>query len=944
MMKSTLAVSLMLSMIVGIMAFGQAPDEWGRYDITVKLDTKAHTLSGSALVEYLNDSDQSLNSLYFILWANFDREKNPYVDEALIDEDYWRGFDSTWTKIASVTTEDGKALSWRLEAAPPALQTYSLEETLLRVDLPEPLAAGAKFKLKIEFASKFPDRKWPSPSRHGGIYVWQFIPWYPMAMPAKTLAMGRPTEQGKTLKLETPSAWVRVRLTVPEKFKVVAGNAQQAVEEAENGWKTLLLESLTPQISIPLVMGERLELYQLDYEIPIEIYYLPGHESGTRLFASIAADALKYHRAHFGEYGFKKLTIAEIPQYSQIGMGGSGLIVLGTDTFRVKDLVVPGMLDRGLQAGMAHEVAHMWWGAGIGFDRTAEPWLAESFAQYMSVRYFEDKYGAFGPNYFAFKQGLVEGLLDSEIGFRNLREHYDEFIYLLMIRDGFDQAIVKPWADVEYSTGLHLMARHYFKGSLVLRALEGLVGRATMDRILQEAAKRYMHRVITTEDFQKIAEEISGKDLEEFFSKWLYGAESLDSGIDRVESEKTADGWLTKVYLSRRGGIAMPLNVRATTQDGQIIEQVWTAEKPQDVLAFTSKTPIRSVHLDPGSMMLDTNRFNNHWPRKFQFSFGKRILPLDAYMIRLSLLGIEGGFRRDHYWSFSLLPEFKDKKFLLDGRATFSLNLGRGTSLSTLLSLNDFDLTQPDSSQLTGELSARFTLYEHPKTGVVAKWWAPANRFQFSVGRMVGSQADQKSIPVNYLGLDYWRDNRPGNYWLAHLTVRANLPGEQEFLKLLLDSYTRFRLMPNIYLDGRIELGYSLGNLPDALKFALEELRSFSKQITLSNFKLFGQVGLGFPLVRELDYSVLNLLIIDELWGKPFVRAGQIWAKPQEIVFDVKQLKVEAGFELEVRTKIIFGLPLELTFGFAYPLQGFEREKEGKVYFAGASLGSLLNF
>ncbi len=945
-MRSTIVLLLLLSVIGGAAAFGQAPSEWSRYEITVQLDTRTHTLSGSEVVEYYNDSDRPLDSLYFILWANFDREKNPYVDEALLDEGYWNGFDPAWTKITSVTTEDGKTPNWQLEAAPPALQTYSLQETLLRVDLPEPLAPGAKIKLKIEFITKFPDQKWVSPSHHGDIYVWQFIPWYPAAMPARTLALGRPTGQGKTLKMETPSAWVRVRLTVPESFKVAAGNAQQTVEKSENGRKTLLLESYTPQLSMPLVMGEPFEIYQLDYEIPIEVYYLPGHETPARFFASLAADALKYHGAHFGEYGYKKLTIAEGTHYSQVATASDGLIVMGRDIFRTKDLVIPGMLDQGLQAGMAHEVAHMWWGAGVGFDANAEPWLAESFAQYMAVRYFEDKYGAFGPNYFSFKKGLIEGLLDSEMGYLNLREHGDELIYLRMVQNGFDQAIVKPRADVEFSTFLDWYGRIYAKGSLVLRALEELVGRETIDRILQEASKRYMHRVITTEDFQKIAEEISGKDLKEFFEKWLYSAESLDGRIDKVESQKTDDVWVTKVHLSRQGDIAMPITLRAMAQDGQTVEQVWMAEKSQDVLTFTSKSRIQSVHLDPESMVPDINRFNNHWPRKFQISFGKRIMPLDAYAIRFSLLGIEGGFRRDHSWSLLLRPDFEDERFLLDGLSTFSLDSGRGSSISVRLRLDDFDPILGRGGQLTGELGLRFTLYEHPQIGIASKWWAPANRFRLSVGRTMGSQALQVSTPVDYLGLDYLRDNRPSNYWLAHSSVRTNLPGERGFLKLSLDSFKRFRLMPNVYLDGQIELGYSFGELPDALKFALEELKSFSdsKRIVPANFKLFGQVGVVLPLARELDYSVLNLLIVDELWAKPFMRAGQTWARPQEIALDVRQLKIEAGVELAVKTEILFGLPLELSFGFAYPLQGFEGEKKGEIYFAGVSLGSLLDF
>lgn len=939
-MRSPLALLLVLSVIEGTAAFGQAPnDEWSHYEITVQLEPKTQTLSGSELVEYYNDSDRALDALYFFLWANFDREKNPYVDEALLDEGYWNGFESAWTKITSVTAEDGRTLDWQLEAAPPAWQTYSLQETLLRVDLREPLAPGARIKLGIEFITKFPEQQFPSPSHHNGIYVWQFRPWFPSAMPAKTLALGRPAEQGKALKLEILPAWIRVRMSVPEDFKVAAGNAQQTIEKSDDGQKTLLLESYTPQLSMPFVMGEPLEVYQLDYEIPIEVYYLPGHETPARFIATIAADALKYYRTHFGEYGYEKLTIAEGPYYSLMGMGGDGMVLLGAETFRIKDLVVPGAVDRSMQAGMAHEVAHLWWGAGISFDANSEPWLAESFAQYMAIRYFEDKYGAFGPNEFAFKKGLLEGLIDSEFGYRNRRE-VDELIYLLTVKDGFDEAIVKPLADVEFLTSVSWYGRIYAKGSLVLRALEALVGQATMDRILQEAAKRHMHRIITTEDFQKIAEEISGKDLKGFFKKWLYSGESFDGRIDNIESQQTAEGWVTRVHLSRHGQSAMPLTLRATTKEGRTVEQVWTAEKPRDVLTFTTQASIQSAHLDPQSWVPDTDRFNNHWPRKFQFSFGKRILPLDAYAIRLSLLGIEGGFRRDHNWLLSLMPRFdRDRKFLLKGLGTFLLDLGRGASLSALLRLEDFDPIQRSGGQLTGQLGLRFTLYEHPQIGIASKWWEPANRFRVSLGRTIGPQ--ETGTPANYLGFDYWRDNRPGNYWLTHLAARANLPGEGAFVKLSLDSFKRFRLMPNAYLDGKIEPGYSLGELPDALKFSLEALKSFASPTTLGNFKLSGQVSIAFPLVRELDYAVLNLLIVDELWGTPFVRAGQTWAKPQEVVFDAKQFKIEAGFELTVKTKSLFGLPLELTVGFAYPLQGFEGEKRGKIYFA--SLGSLLD-
>jgi hypothetical protein len=634
--------------------------------------------------------------------------------------------------------------------------------------------------------------------------------------------------------------------------------------------------------------------------------------------------------------------------YFQVAMAGPGLIVMGTDTFRLKDLVVPGLLDRAMQAGMAHEVAHLWWGAGVGFNMNAEPWLAESFAQYMAVRYFEDRYGAFGPNAFTFKKGLIEGLLDSEIGYANQREHNDELVYLLMVRDGFDQEVVKPWAEVEFATVWHLIGRHYFKGALVLRMLEGIVGRETMDRILQEAYKRYNHRVLTTQEFQSIAEEVSGRDLQEFFEFWLFSAEQFDARIDKVDMKKTEGGWVARVHLSRQGEIALPVVVCALTQGGETLEQTWVSERPQDVLLFRAESPIISVQLDPESLLLDANRFNNHWPRKFMVSWGKRILPLDAYAIRISPLGIEGGFRTDHRWALRLLPspDPDDEKLLLSGLGAFMLDLGRGTSIDGRLSLRGINPVEGRIGPLTGEVGFNFVLWEHPETGWPGREWIATNRLRLAVGRRAGPESLQSEKAANYLALDYSRDGRPGRYWLADLSIRANLPGETPFLRLSLETFGRTRIMPNIYLDRRQMLGLSFGEVPQALKFGLEELRSFPTEAIRAqgNFKSSLELGLTFPLVRELDYGVLNLLIVDELWGKPFIRAGRTWMELQEVALDPQKLRVEAGLELRVRTKTLFGLPLELTFGFAYPLQGFEGVQRGEIYFAGVSLGGLLDF
>lgn len=69
-------------------------------------------------------------------------------------------------------------------------------------------------------------------------------------------------------------------------------------------------------------------------------------------------------------------------------------------------------------------------------------------------------------------------------------------------------------------------------------------------------------------------------------------------------------------------------------------------------------------------------------------------------------------------------------------------------------------------------------------------------------------------------------------------------------------------------LDRRQALGFSFGEVPQVLRFGLEELKGFPTEAIRAqgNFKFSLELGLTFPLVRELDYGVLNLLIVDELW------------------------------------------------------------------------------
>ncbi len=63
------------------------------------------------------------------------------------------------------------------------------------------------------------------------------------------------------------------------------------------------------------------------------------------------------------------------------------------------------------------------------------------------------------------------------------------------------------------------------KDAVVLHMLRGVVGDSTFFNILRSytADPSVQYGVATTEDFQAIAESVSGMDLNYFFQEWIYG-------------------------------------------------------------------------------------------------------------------------------------------------------------------------------------------------------------------------------------------------------------------------------------------------------------------------------------------------------------------------------------------------------------------------------------
>jgi hypothetical protein len=150
---------------------------------------------------------------------------------------------------------------------------------------------------------------------------------------------------------------------------------------------------------------------------------------------------------------------------------------------------------------MAHEIAHQWWGHGVGWENYHDQWLSEGFAQYFAALY-ADKYR--GDEVF---QGLLRRMRRWAIN-----ESDQGPVHL-----GYRVGHIK-------NDGRAFRAIVYNKAAMVLHMMRQMMG----DDVFFKGVRRFYlssrFRKVGSEDFRLAMEQESGTDLKRFFERWIYNA------------------------------------------------------------------------------------------------------------------------------------------------------------------------------------------------------------------------------------------------------------------------------------------------------------------------------------------------------------------------------------------------------------------------------------
>ncbi len=247
----------------------------------------------------------------------------------------------------------------------------------------------------------------------------------------------------------------------------------------------------------------------------------------------------------------------------------------------------------GLYDVITHEVGHNWFPMIVGSNERVHTWMDEGFNQFINTFSNARRYPQGGDqNTWAIQTvGWLEG---------RMQGHQS--------------------GPLETGQVIGNDGEQYFKTVVGLQILRrDIMGPTAFDSGMHSYIHRWAYRHPTPMDFFRTMNEATGRNLDWFWREWFLEATPFDQAIDSVT--QTTQGNTTKVtvtYGNKTRGV-LPLLVRFTLSDMSTQEftypaDVWKANATVYSASYTfpGKTVTR-IELDPGQQLVDVNRSNNVW-------------------------------------------------------------------------------------------------------------------------------------------------------------------------------------------------------------------------------------------------------------------------------------------------------------------------------------------
>ncbi|MDO3644595.1 M1 family metallopeptidase [Mucilaginibacter sp. L3T2-6] len=593
------------------------------YDIKCDLDEKNLKLTGSETITYYNNSPDPLD----YIWMQLDENQHNNKDNANYQQstvmprgagtlqldrieksDADNGYGD---KIASITDALGKKLP------------YTINKTMMRIDLATPLKPGAKMVFTVKWSYKISDRM--SLGGRGGYeyfpedgnYLFTMTQWYPrlcvysdfqgwqnhqftgrgefaltfgnfkvaMTVPADHIigATGECINYASVLSPTEMARYTKARSASEPVEIVTLDEAKKKEKSPSSAKKTWIFQANNVRdfawgSSRKFIwdgMGQKVEGKTV---MCMSYYGKEAYNLYRKLSTKLVAHTVKTYSSFTFPFPYP------VAQSVEAANGMEYPMICFNYGRTEKDGTYSESTKNGMIGVVIHEVGHNFFPMIVNSDERQWTWMDEglnSFVEYLTEELWDNKYPS--------KKGAAYTIVD----------------YMKLPKNELEPVMSNSENIVRFGPNA------YTKPATALNILrETIMGRKLFDYAFKEYARRWEFKHPTPADFFRTMSDASGENLDWFWRGWFYNTEPCDISLDSVKVAK-ADLTGKAPQFNRRGG-ARKVDAPAVNAF-EDISKIRNREDKNIKFYVDKDTSVRDFYYkyDRGLAAVDTTKFNN---------------------------------------------------------------------------------------------------------------------------------------------------------------------------------------------------------------------------------------------------------------------------------------------------------------------------------------------
>ncbi|WP_445725581.1 M1 family metallopeptidase [Flavobacterium sp.] len=284
-------------------------------------------------------------------------------------------------------------------------------------------------------------------------------------------------------------ATVEFIVKAPKKYQVIANGVKVRDTILKNNVRLTHYQNkevLPTKVMVIGIANFAVEKLGETQGVPVSNWVYPQNEKEGFDDFSNAPAILDYFIETIGEFPFQKLAnVQSSTEYG--GMENASAIFYPENA-------ITG--ERKIDALMAHEIAHQWFGDAVTESNWSQIWLSEGFATYFADLYVQKSKG--------------DSVFQRRMGFERKK-----------VLD-FYKKQQTPVVDIKTTNLIDLLnPNSYEKGAWVLHMLRKKLGDDVFFKGIKAYYSNYKYSNASTARFQSVMQQVSGKNLDVFFNQWL---------------------------------------------------------------------------------------------------------------------------------------------------------------------------------------------------------------------------------------------------------------------------------------------------------------------------------------------------------------------------------------------------------------------------------------